>query len=150
MSLKIRLKRMGMKKQPSYRIVVADARKPRDGKSIEILGSYAPQRKDKPLVLDMEKVEKWLAVGAQPTESAKKLLDKAKKVADETGEKKVTITSKPKERKAKPKPEPEPAAEVDQPEEAKTEETIEDKTSGPSSDEEAGADEASGDSEKTE
>lgn len=121
MSLKIRLKRMGMKKQPSYRIVVADARKPRDTKSIEVLGSYSPQRKDKPLVLDLEKVDKWIAAGAQPTEPARKLVERARKVADQTGEKLVSITSKPKEKKPKAKaetekPESEPEVEESKPE----------------------------------
>lgn len=99
-SLKIRLKRIGMRKQPSYKIVVADARKPRDGKAVDILGSYSPQRKDKPLTLDLAKVDKWLAVGAQPTEAAKKIMDRARKAAEEQGVTKVSITSDPR----KPKP----------------------------------------------
>ncbi|MBU1022719.1 30S ribosomal protein S16 [bacterium] len=96
MSLKIRLKRIGMRKQPSYKIVVADARKPRDGKAVDILGTYSPQRKDKPLTLDIEKVDKWLSVGAQPTDAAKKIVDKARKAAEEQGVTKVSITSSPK------------------------------------------------------
>ena len=99
MSLKIRLKRIGMRKQPSYKIVVADARKPRDGKAVDILGSYSPQRKDKPLTLDMEKVDKWLAVGAQPTLAAKKIMDRARKAAEEQGVTKVSLTSEPREPK---------------------------------------------------
>ena len=89
-----------MRKQASYKIVVADARKPRDGKAVDILGSYSPQRKDKPLTLDIEKVDKWLAVGAQPTEAAKKIVDKARKAAEEQGVTKVSLTSEP----GKPKP----------------------------------------------
>ncbi|MCD6216752.1 30S ribosomal protein S16 [bacterium] len=89
-----------MRKQASYKIVVADARKPRDGKAVDILGSYSPQRKDKPLTLDIKKVDKWLAVGAQPTEAAKKIVDKARKAAEEQGVTKVSLTSEP----GKPKP----------------------------------------------
>ncbi len=89
-----------MRKQPSYKIVVADARKPRDGKAVDILGSYSPQRKNKPLTLDIEKVDKWLAVGAQPTEAAKKIVDRARKAAEEQGVTKVSLTSEP----GKPKP----------------------------------------------
>ena len=96
MSLKIRLKRIGMRKQPSYKIVVADARKPRDGKAVDILGSYSPQRKDKPLTLDIEKVDKWLSVGAKPTEAVKKIVERAKKAAEEQGVTKVSLTSVPK------------------------------------------------------
>jgi small subunit ribosomal protein S16 len=105
-SLKIRLKRMGMKKQPTYKIVVADSRKQRDGRAIEILGSYSPQRKDKPLVIDTVKLDKWLSVGAVPTESAKKLVDRAKKHATETGETKFTLKSAPKPPKPKAKAKP--------------------------------------------
>ena len=112
MSLKIRLKRIGMKKQPSYKIVVADSRKPRDGKAVEILGSYSPQRADKPLIIDMEKVDKWLSVGAKPTVAAQKLVDKARKVAEEQGITKVTVTSTPKKPKPKEKPKEEAAAET--------------------------------------
>lgn len=75
--------------------MVADARKPRDGKAVDILGSYSPQRKDKPLTLDIEKVDKWLAVGAQPTEAAKKIVDRARKASEEQGVTKVTLTSEP-------------------------------------------------------
>lgn len=78
MSLKIRLSRGGAKKRPFYRIVVADARMPRDGRFIERLGTFDPLRpKDDAtrLVLDTEKATAWLAKGAQPTDRVARLLD---------------------------------------------------------------------------
>ena len=78
MSLKIRLTRGGAKKRPYYRIVVADSRSPRDGRFIEKIGSYDPMKaKDAAdrVVLDTEKVQAWLAKGAQPTDRVVRLLD---------------------------------------------------------------------------
>jgi small subunit ribosomal protein S16 len=78
MSLKIRLARGGAKKHPFYRVVVADARMPRDGRFIEKLGTFDPVKaKDdaKRLVLDVEKAKAWLAKGAQPTDRVLRLLD---------------------------------------------------------------------------
>ncbi len=80
MSLKIRLTRGGAKKRPYYRIVVADARAPRDGRFIEKIGSYDPMKpKDSAerVVLDTEKVQAWLAKGAQPTDRVLRFLDAA-------------------------------------------------------------------------
>ncbi len=80
MSLKIRLTRGGAKKRPYYRIVVADARSPRDGRFIEKIGSYDPMKpKDSAerVVLDTEKVQAWLAKGAQPTDRVLRFLDAA-------------------------------------------------------------------------
>jgi len=80
MSLKIRLTRGGAKKRPYYRIVVADARSPRDGRFIEKIGSYDPMKpKDSAerVVLDLEKVQAWLAKGAQPTDRVLRFLDAA-------------------------------------------------------------------------
>ena len=80
MSLKIRLTRGGAKKRPYYRIVVADARSPRDGRFIEKIGSYDPMKaKDAAdrVVLDIEKVQAWLAKGAQPTDRVLRFLDAA-------------------------------------------------------------------------
>ena len=71
--VKIRLMRMGMKGAPSYRIVVADARSPRDGRFIEILGWYNPLTNPPTIKLDEEKATQWLGNGAQPTESVEKL-----------------------------------------------------------------------------
>lgn len=75
--VRIRLRRMGKKDQPTYRIVVADARSPRDGKFIEIIGNYAPTRQPKVLNIDGERAKYWLGVGAQPSHTAEYLLKKA-------------------------------------------------------------------------
>ena len=75
--VRIRLRRMGKKKQPTYRIVVADARSPRDGKFIEIIGNYAPTRQPKILNIDGERARYWLSVGAQPSDTVQYLLLKA-------------------------------------------------------------------------
>lgn len=72
--VKIRLKRMGRKKLPIYKIVVADAKAKRDGKTIDILGTYNPKSKE--LQLDVEKVKEWLAKGAQPTDRVASLIKK--------------------------------------------------------------------------
>lgn len=80
MSLKIRLTRAGAKKRPYYRIVVADARAPRDGRFIERVGSYDPMKpKDSPerVTLDGEKIQAWMAKGAQPTDRVLRFLDAA-------------------------------------------------------------------------
>ena len=74
MSVKIRLRRMGAKKAPFYRIVVADSRYPRDGRFIEEVGYYDPTREPSVIKVDAEKVEKWIASGAQPTDTVKALL----------------------------------------------------------------------------
>jgi len=71
--VKIRLKRMGAKKQPFYRIVVADSRTPRDGKFIEQIGTYDPKADPSVIKIDAEKAKKWLGYGAQPTDTVKKL-----------------------------------------------------------------------------
>ena len=73
MAVKIRLRRMGKKKAPFYRIVVADSRAPRDGRFIEELGYYDPMKKPADIKIDEEKAKKWLATGAQPTDTVKKL-----------------------------------------------------------------------------
>ncbi len=72
--VKIRLKRMGQKKSPFYRIVVADSRGPRDGKFIEEIGTYDPKTEPSTIRINEELAKKWLAVGAQPTETVGKLL----------------------------------------------------------------------------
>ena len=72
--VKIRLRRMGAKKQPTYRFVVSDARSPRDGRFIEILGHYNPRTEPKTLVIDEAKVKEWLAKGAQPSDPVRRLL----------------------------------------------------------------------------
>lgn len=75
--VKIRLKRMGAHKKPFYRVVVADARAPRDGKFIEEIGYYNPMTEPKEIKLDAEKAKKWLDNGAQPTETVKALFKKS-------------------------------------------------------------------------
>src|ERR1700680_5295089 len=72
--VKIRLRRMGAKKQPTYRFVVTDARSPRDGRFIEIVGHYNPRTEPKTVVVDEEKVKAWLAKGAQPSDPVRRLL----------------------------------------------------------------------------
>lgn len=76
MAVKIRLRRMGAKKTPFYRVVVADSRYPRDGRFIEEVGTYNPLKNPAEVKLDAEKVEKWLKCGAQPTDTVKSLLKK--------------------------------------------------------------------------
>ena len=75
MAVKLRLTRIGKKKQPQYRIVAADARSPRDGRFIEILGHYDPRQDPSALTVDNAKAIKWLSEGAQPTERVAKLLE---------------------------------------------------------------------------
>lgn len=74
MAVKLRLMRMGKTKQPTYRVVAADSRSPRDGRFIEIIGTYAPRAEPSQIHLDHEKVLKWLSRGAEPTERVEKLL----------------------------------------------------------------------------
>ena len=74
--VKIRLKRMGMKKNPFYRVVVADSRYPRDGRFIEEIGYYDPTTEPAVVKIDAEAATKWIANGAQPTETVKSLLKK--------------------------------------------------------------------------
>ncbi len=76
MAVKIRLNRMGAKKNPFYRVVVADSRAPRDGRFIEILGNYDPSQTPAAVNLDEEKVLKWMNNGAQPTDTVKNILSK--------------------------------------------------------------------------
>ena len=76
MAVKIRLRRMGAKKAPFYRIVVADSRYPRDGRFIEELGYYDPTKEPSVLKVDDERAKSWIANGAQPTDTVKALLKK--------------------------------------------------------------------------
>ncbi len=75
--VKIRLRRVGAKKRPSYRLVVADVRAPRDGAFIEIIGHYDPLTDPETIVINEEKALRWLKEGAQPTDTAARLLTKA-------------------------------------------------------------------------
>ena len=74
--VKLRLKRMGAKKAPSYRIVAADSRVPRDGRFIEIVGFYNPRTNPAEIKIDEEKALKWLAAGAQPSDTVRSILSK--------------------------------------------------------------------------
>ena len=74
MAVRIRLRRTGARKQPSYRFVVADAAAPRDGRFFEIVGHYNPRRQPVEIVLDEEKVKNWLARGAEPSDTVARLL----------------------------------------------------------------------------
>ena len=76
MAVKIRLRRMGAKKAPFYRVVVADSRYPRDGRFIEEIGYYNPMKEPSEIKIDAEKARKWIANGAQPTDTVKVLLKK--------------------------------------------------------------------------
>jgi small subunit ribosomal protein S16 len=74
MAAKIRLARVGSKKNPIYRVVVADARAPRDGRFIEVVGRYNPQTDPSTIALDEAKIKDWIAKGAQPTEPVRRLM----------------------------------------------------------------------------
>ena len=76
MAVKIRLRRMGAKKAPFYRVVVADSRYPRDGRFIEEIGYYNPMANPAEIKIDVDAAKKWIANGAQPTDTAKSLLKK--------------------------------------------------------------------------
>lgn len=82
MAVKIRLSRVGAKKQPYYRVVVADARAPRDGRFIEVIGRYNPRTEPSTVEIDKEKALSWLSKGAQPTDQVRNLL----KIAGVIGE----------------------------------------------------------------
>ena len=77
MSVRIRLRRMGAKKQPFYRVVVADSRSPRDGRFLDTIGTYDPRKEPVAIEIDRAKTLKWLAEGALPTDSARALLSQA-------------------------------------------------------------------------
>ena len=79
MAVKLRLTRVGSKKNPIYRVVAADSRSPRDGKFIEIVGRYNPQTHPSTIELNEEKIKAWLDKGAQPTDSVRRLM-KAKNI----------------------------------------------------------------------
>lgn len=81
--LKIRLRRMGAKKRPSYRIVVAESSAPRDGRFIEIVGTYDPLTDPATIRLNEERAKHWLGVGAQPTDTVRDILRKANLVPDD-------------------------------------------------------------------
>ena len=77
MAVKMRLRRLGAKKAPFYRVIVADSRSPRDGRFIEEIGYYNPLTNPAEIKIDSEKAKKWISNGAQPTETVKSLLKKS-------------------------------------------------------------------------
>src|SRR2546426_3981460 len=81
MAVKIRMKRIGAKNQPVFRIVVADSRSPRDGKCIEELGTYHPLKKGNNFTLDLERAQYWLTKGAQPSDTVASFIKRARKTA---------------------------------------------------------------------
>jgi small subunit ribosomal protein S16 len=80
MSVKLRLARVGSKKNPIYRVVVADSRSPRDGRFIEVVGRYNPQSNPSLIELDLDKVQGWLDKGAQPSEAVARLIKVSQRV----------------------------------------------------------------------
>ncbi len=82
MAVRIRLARHGRKKRPFYRIVAADCRAPRDGRYIERLGHFDPMKEPNELVVDLERVDYWMGVGADPSDTAAKLIEKARAGAE--------------------------------------------------------------------
>lgn len=93
MAVKIRLARHGAKKRPFYRVVVADGRMPRDGRYIELVGRYNPVSNPKVIDLDLEKIDAWIAKGAQPTSAVSHLIDIARSDAP-APEKKQKLSKK--------------------------------------------------------
>jgi small subunit ribosomal protein S16 len=91
MSVKIRLRRTGRKKQPSYRIVVAESTSPRDGAYLDNVGTYNPTMQPAELRIDLEKVDSWMARGAEMTETVRSLVRKARRGGDES----VALRSRP-------------------------------------------------------
>jgi small subunit ribosomal protein S16 len=81
MAVKIRLKRVGTKNTPAFRIVVADGRSPRDGKFIEEIGTYLPLQKDNNVKINLERANYWVGVGAQPSDTVASFIKKASKAA---------------------------------------------------------------------
>lgn len=84
MSVRIRLRRMGRKKAPHYRVVVADGDSPRDGRFVETIGYYKPLSTPARVVVDLERADYWLGQGAQPSATVKSLLNKARKGGDDS------------------------------------------------------------------
>jgi small subunit ribosomal protein S16 len=110
LAVKVRLTRVGSKKNPIWRVVVADGRSPRDGRSIETIGHYNPQTQPSRIEIDRERLQHWLDRGAQPSNTVKKLMR-----AENTGHA-MPARETPTPVATPPKPKPEPAAEAPVPE----------------------------------
>ena len=102
--VKIRLRRVGAKRKPSYRLVVADVRAPRDGAFIDIIGHYNPLTDPETVVIDEEKARHWLGQGAQPTDTTARLLTKAGIIEKPKLNKEKPETSREKSKTSKEKP----------------------------------------------
>src|SRR5687767_5342164 len=105
MSVRVRLTRVGSKKNPIWRVVVADQRSPRDGRFIETIGSYNPQTEPSTIVIDEERLQHWLSRGAQPTGTVKQLMKAQSKGTPPAAVEEPAPAPEP-----EPEPEPEPAA----------------------------------------
>ncbi len=113
--VKIRLKRVGKRKQPSYRVVVADQRSPRDGRIIESIGHYGPRQEPSVVSIDSERAVYWLQKGAQPSNTVRKLLQISGAWAEFTGEAPPTPAPSPKKATAAASVKATPAASVEEP-----------------------------------
>ena len=127
MAVRLRLMRMGKKKQPTYRVVAADSRSPRNGRFIEIIGTYQPRLEPSVVKIDNERAVHWLQNGAQPSETVEKLLKISGAWADFKGEQFVPpVPPAPKTKSSMKKSEPSaPVSESDDSDEAKSEEVEE-------------------------
>ena len=127
MAVRLRLMRMGKKKQPTYRVVAADSRSPRNGRFIEIIGTYQPRLEQSVVKIDNERAVHWLQNGAQPSETVEKLLKISGAWADFKGEQFVPpVPPAPKTKSSMKKSEPSaPVSESDDSNEAKSEEVEE-------------------------
>ena len=127
MAVRLRLMRMGKKKQPTYRVVAADSRSPRNGRFIEIIGTYQPRLEPSVVKIDNERAVHWLQNGAQPSETVEKLLKISGAWADFKGEQFVPpVPPAPKTKYSMKKSEPSaPVSESDDSNEAKSEEVEE-------------------------
>ena len=127
MAVRLRLMRMGKKKQPTYRVVAADSRSPRNGRFIEIIGTYQPRLEPSVVKIDNERAVHWLQNGAQPSETVEKLLKISGAWADFKGEQFVPpVPPAPKTKSSMKKSEPRaPVSESDDSNEAKSEEVEE-------------------------
>ena len=127
MAVRLRLMRMGKKKQPTYRVVAADSRSPRNGRFIEIIGTYQPRLEPSVVKIDNERAVHWLQNGAQPSETVEKLLKISGAWADFKGEQFVPpVPPAPKTKSSMKKSEPSaPVYESDDSNEAKSEEVEE-------------------------
>ena len=125
MAVRLRLMRMGKKKQPTYRVVAADSRSPRNGRFIEIIGTYQPRLEPSVVKIDNERAVHWLQNGAQPSDTVEKLLKISGAWADFKGEQFTPPTPPaPKQKSSLKKPEPSgPADESNDADEAKADET---------------------------